>query len=219
MRRIFAIVILLCITYFIGGYIAVRFGLITQEQYLTYAGLVGGAASVAGLFSFLKPALTKSDLQKLELDSLKSLAETTEQLKAIETKRSQAKTELGDLEVRKKEMELLVKKASISLFLKEQYSQHEQKILSQIKGNETLSENIAELKEIEGKLHALEEEIESDSNVATLREVIDSANRRRDVLDEAINESIKAMPSIIRPFLIIFRALAKALSATVVTIK
>lgn len=219
MRRIFAIIILLCVTYFIGGYLAVHFKLITLDQYLSYAGLVGGVASVSGLFAFIKPALTKSDLQELELDSLKSLVETTEQLKNVETQRAQAKLDIGDLEVRKKEMELLVKKASISLFLKEQYSQHEHKILSQIKDNEILSGSLTDLKEIEGKLNALEEEIEADPNVATLREVINSANRRRDVLDDAINEAIDTLPSILRPFIILIRAIAKALSATVITIK
>jgi hypothetical protein len=100
MRRIFAIIILPCIAYFVGGYAAVYFGLITQSQYLTYAGIVGGLASVAGLFSFIKPALTKDNLQSLELDSLKSLAETTEQVKALEKQRLQAKSEIGDLEVK-----------------------------------------------------------------------------------------------------------------------
>lgn len=118
MRRIFAIIILLCITYFIGGYVSAHFKLISQEQYLAYAGIVGGLASVAGLFSFLKPALTKDDLQSLELDSLKSLMQTTEQLKDLERKRVKTKSEIGDLEVRKKEMELLVKKPQCLFFLK-----------------------------------------------------------------------------------------------------
>ena len=69
MRRIFAIIILLCITYFIGGYVAVHFNLITQDQYLAYAGIVGALASVAGLFSFFK----KDDLQEMKISSLKYL--------------------------------------------------------------------------------------------------------------------------------------------------
>jgi hypothetical protein len=219
MRRVFAIIILLCIAYFIGGYIAVQCNLITQDQYLAYAGLIGGLASVSGLFSFLKPALTKNDLQELELDSLISLTKKTEQLKNIETQRSQAKSDLSGLEVKKKEMELLVKKASISLFLKEQHSQYEHKILSLIKDNEILSESLLEIKVITEKLNALEEEIESDPNVETLREVINSANSRRDVLDDAISEAISSMPSLLQPFFMIMRAVSKALSATVFTIK
>jgi chromosome segregation ATPase len=218
MKRIFAIVILLCIAYFVGGYVAVQFGLIAQELYLSYAGFVGGIASVAGLFSFIKPALTNDDLQELESGSLKSLAETTEQLKTLESQRSQAKSDIGDLEVRKKEMELLVKKASTSLFLKEQYSQHVQKILSRIKNDEVLTDSLLEITEIRDKLTALEEEIEADPNVETLRDVIKSANRHQNDLEDAIDEAIEQMPSILRPIIILLRALGKALTATVVTI-
>ena len=215
MRRIIAIIILLCVAYFIGGYAAVHFGFITQDQYLTYAGIVGGLASVAGLFSFIKPALTKDDLQSLELDSLKSLAETTEQVKTLEEKRLQAKSEIGDLEVRKKEMELLVKKASMSLFLKEQYSQHEQKILSHVKSSESLNESLAQISDIKSKLDALEEEIDADPNVDTLREVIKSANRKQDSLDEAID----AMPPLTRTLFIVLREFSRALTSTIGTIK
>ena len=219
MKRIFAIVILLCIVYFIGGYAAVQFGFIAQERSLSYAGLVGGIASVAGLFSFMKPALTNDDLHELESGSLKSLAETTEQLKALESQRSQTKSDIGDLKVQKKEMELLVKKASTSLFLKEQYSQHVQKVLSRVKGDEMLSDSLSELTEIKDKLAALEEEIESDPNVEMLRDVIKSANRHKNELEEAMNEAIDQMPSILRPFIILIRALGKALTATTLSIK
>lgn len=215
MRRIFAIIILLCITYFIGGYVSAHFKLISQEQYLAYAGIVGGLASVAGLFSFLKPALTKDDLQSLELDSLKSLMQTTEQLKDLERKRVKTKSEIGDLEVRKKEMELLVKKASMSLFLKEQYKQHEQKILSRIKSDDVLKDSLSQVSELKNKLDALEEEIDKDPNVETLREVIKSANKKEDSLVEAI----EAMPPITRMLFIILREFSRALTSTIGTIK
>ena len=215
MRRIYAIIILLCITYFIGGYIAVYSHIITQDQYLTYAGVVGGFASVAGLFSFIKPALTKDDLQSLELDTLKSFAETAEEFKTLEVQRLQAKSEIGDLETRKKEMELLVKKASMSLFLKEQYSQHQQKILIHIESDNVLKDNLLQISDLKRKLDILEEEIEADPNVETLRDVINSVNRRKDSLDEAID----AMPPMTRTIFIILREFSRALTSTILTIK
>ena len=215
MRRIFAIIILLCIGYFIGGYAISQFGFITEEQYLKYAGIVGGLASVAGLFSFIKPALTKDDLDSLELSSLKSLAETTEQVKALEQKRLEAKSEIGDLKIRKKEMELLVKKASMSLFLKEQYAQHEQKVKNRINTDDVLKESLSQITEIKNKINALEEEIEADPNVEELREVIKSANMRQDSLDEAIN----AMAPIPKALFNFLREFSKALTSTIRTIK
>ncbi len=91
MRKAFAIIILLCIAYFLGGWIAVHFALISKETYFTYAGIVGGLASVIGLLSFTRPAITKSDLQELELDSLISITETSEQLKELERERAKTK--------------------------------------------------------------------------------------------------------------------------------
>lgn len=211
MRRIIAIIILLCIGYFIGGYVAVQFQLITNDQYLTYAGIVGGLASVAGLFSFTRPALTKTDIKALELDSFKSMVESTEQLKILEEQRAQTKTELDDLEIRKKQMELLVKKASMALFLKEQYSQHEQKILTRIKVDETLKESLIQIEEINIKLDALNEEIDKDPNVETLRNVIKSANRRETSLDEAV----EAMPIITKSIFILARELSKGITSIV----
>lgn len=211
MRRIVAIIILLCIAYFICGYVFVYFQFISQDQYFAYAGIVGGLASVAGLFSLIKPTLTKDDLQSLELNSLKSLIETTEQVKALEQKRLQARSEIGDLELRKKEMELLVKKASMSLFLKEQFSQYEQKILSRINIDEFLKESLIQIEEIKVKLDALEEEIESDKNVDTLRNVINSANRRQDTMDELID----TMPSAIKFIFILFREYSKLIKSII----
>jgi hypothetical protein len=127
MRRISAIVILLCITYFIVGWIAVLLGVFDKYLYFSYAGFVGAIASVVGLLSLTKPAFTKTDLHEIEIDSLKSIAETSEQLKSLERERVKTIEELDDLELQKKEMELLVKKASLVLFLKEQYAHHEKK--------------------------------------------------------------------------------------------
>lgn len=215
MRRVIAIIILLCISYFIGGYMAVHFEWITNDQYLTYAGIVGGLASVAGLFSFTRPPLTKTDIQALELDSFKSMVESAEQLKVLEEQTAQTKTELDDLEIRKKQMELLVKKASMALFLKEQHSQHEQKILVRVKADETLRESLTHLEALKVKLDALNEEIDANPNVETLRNVIKSANRRETSLDEAID----AMPLMARIIFIFIRELSKALTSALKVVR
>lgn len=132
MRRFFTLIILLCIAYFLGGWIGVYFKWISRDIYFTYAGIVGGLASVAGLFALTRPALTQSDVQAIELDTLKSMTETAEQLKKLELARARTEGQLVDLAEKKKEMELLVKKASLALFLKEQYLHCEQQILEEI---------------------------------------------------------------------------------------
>lgn len=215
MRRIFAIVILICVAYFIGGWVAVHFGLFDKNTYFSYAGIVGGLASVVGLLSFTKPALTKTDLQEIEMDSLRSIAETSDQLKKLEGERARTKEELGDLEIQKKEMELLVKKASLVLFLKEQYSHHEKKISVEIENSPLLTESINESIEIAKKLDALNEEIESDPNVDQLREIMASASRRQPTLDEAIED----MPPFTKILFLAMRDISKAMANILGTIK
>ncbi len=88
-------------------------------------------------------------------------------------------------------MELLVKKASLSLFLKEQYAHHEKKIAGEIENNPVLTESLTEVQEISKKLDALEEEIEADPNVVQLRGVMAAASRRQPTLEEAIEDMPK----------------------------
>ncbi len=188
MRRIFAIIILFCIAYFCGGWIAVYFEWLSKESYFSFAGIVGGLASVVSLFSFTKPVLTKTDLQEIEIDSIKSIAKTTEELNDLEEKREQTQEELGNLRLQKKEMELLVKKASLALFLKEQYAHHEEQIVKSIEKNKELNEHLSAIDELKRKREALNEEIESDQNVELLYEIMRSASRKQPTLDKVIND-------------------------------
>ncbi|WP_425914479.1 hypothetical protein [Pseudomonas sp. GWSMS-1] len=208
MRRIFAAVILLCIVYFIGGWIAVSFDLLKKEDYFAYAGIVGGLASVAGLFALTRPAISKSDVQAIELDALRSMTETAAQLQALEAARSKTKEEIGGLEIKKQEMELLVKKASLALFLKEQYSYHERQILDEVECSPRLSEHLRKAQEVSLKLAALNEEIEENPNVAQLKEIITSASRQPITVDDLIDEIPFPFNTMSRSILLISRAVS-----------
>jgi uncharacterized membrane protein YccC len=207
MRRIFAIIIVLCILYFLGGWVGVYAEWITKESYFAYAGIVGGLASVAGLFALTRPALTRTDLEAIEIDTLKSMAETAEQLKTLESERARTREEIDDLAVKKKEMELLVKKASLALFLKEQYAHHERQLIEEIARNTSLRENLEKAIESAQKLEALNEEIEANSNVRRLKEIIASASRRQPTLDEAIED----LPPVMRSTFLLTRALTQVI--------
>lgn len=215
MRRVFAIVILLCIAYFLGGWIGINIGWISEASYFAYAGIVGGLASVAGLFALTRPGITKSDVQAIEIDTLKSMTETTEQLKTLELARARAKGELGDLELKKKEMELLVKKASLALFLREQYSHHEQQVLEEVARSPQLRESLGKATEASEKLAALNEEIEANPNVRQLKEIIASAGRREPTLAELID----ALPFPMKPIFTLLQAINRALTNLFVSIK
>lgn len=215
MRRVFAIVILLCIIYFLGGWIAVHFRLLPKDDYFAYAGIVGSLASVAGLFALTRPALSKSDVQAVELEALKSMTETASQLQNLEVARSKTEEEIGGLELKKREMELLVKKASLALFLKEQYAHHERQILDEIDRNSSLQESLSKARETSEKLAALNEEIELSPNVALLKEIIASASR----MPITINDIFMEMPFPLRGLLRFFLLFNQAMFNLVLAIK
>ena len=211
MRRVFAIVILLCIAYFLGGWVAVYLDLLPKDEYFAYAGIVGGLASVAGLFALTRPALSKSDVQAIELDALKSMTETAEQLQALEATRSKTKAEIGGLEIQKREMELLVKKASLALFLREQHAHHERQVLEEFDKNPSLKEHLRKAGDASAKLQALNEEIESHPNVAQLKEIIESASRQPVTVDALVRELPFPFDALFRLTLLVSRALSNLL--------
>ena len=215
MRRIFAIIILVCIIYFLGGWIAVWLEWFKKDDYFAYAGIVGGLASVAGLFALTRPALSKSDVQAIELDALRSMTETAAQLQALEAARSKTQEEIGSLAVKKQEMELLVKKASLALFLKEQHAHHERRILEEIDRNAQLKEHLEKSQDVSQKLAALDEEIDANPNVTQLKEVIASASRKPVTVDDLVLE----LPFPFNAMSRVLVLLGRALSNLAITIK
>ena len=203
MRKAYAVIILACIVYFIGGWIAAKFGVVTRDDYFAYAGIVGGLASVAGLLALTRPAITQSDFKSAEIEALKSMAATAEQLEKLQSARAQTEQEIDGLAIKKKEMELLVKKASLALFLKEQYWHHERQVVEEVEKNDQLKTALRAASETAEKIRALDEEISVDPNVSQLREIIKAASRREPTVDEllkGLGPLPKAMVMLTRSF-------------------
>lgn len=102
MKKIFAIVILLCVIYFIVGWFLVYLEIFNENSYIQYASIVGALASITGLFSFTKPTLTTTELQEIEYNALESVTKTVKQLKTLKKEKIKTKEELGGLELQKK---------------------------------------------------------------------------------------------------------------------
>ena len=182
MKKILLVLIILCILYFILGFIAVKldwFKWLTQDIYSFGATIVGGLASVFCLIAFIQPRLTTSDIQTLEVKFLKNVAETAEELSERQKELSTKEKEIMNLEIKKQEMEFLVKKASLSLFLQDQIERNEKRVLDFIDENKEISELLVEIKSLKEKMSALKEEIKSSENVDLLMEVIESARETK----------------------------------------
>lgn len=213
MRKAYAAIILACTVYFVGGWIATRFGLVTRDDYFAYAGIVGGLASVAGLLGLTRPILTQSDLKSVEIETLKSMAATAEQLDKLQSARAQTVQEIDELAIKKKAMELLVKKASLALFLKEQYSHHERQILDELAKNDKLQIALSNASESAEKIRALDEEISVDPNVSQLREIIRTASLREPTFEEMLG----SLPTLPRLLFIAFNSISRIITETLRT--
>lgn len=211
MRKAYAAIILACIVYFIGGWIATRFGVVTRDDYFAYAGIVGGLASVAGLLALTRPAITQSDLKSVEIETLKSMVATAEQLDKLQSARAQTVQEIDELAIKKKAMELLVKKASLALFLKEQYSHHERQVLEELAKNDNLRNALSNASESAEKIRALDEEISIDPNVSQLREIIRTASRR----EPTFEEMLESLPTLPRMMFIVINSINRSIAEAV----
>jgi hypothetical protein len=169
----------ICIFYFIGGYLAVKYGTLSEHVFLTYASILGGLASVAGLLSFLRPSITKTDIQELEVESLKKISKAAEDLERYKNQRTAAEQEIAKLTLQQEEMEFLLKKASLSLFLRDQMETTQTRIAELIEQNRELTLLLEKYGQNKEKLAALEEEIEQDPNADILYDVLTEAKESR----------------------------------------
>lgn len=180
MKKILIAFIILCIAYFIGGYLAVNSGRLSQDSYILYASIAGSLASVVGLLSLVKPAFTRTDIQALDVDALKRITKAAEEMEQYKNQRNATEQELAELSLQKEEMQFLVRKASLSLFLTDQLESRQKRILEIVSENRELGTLIAEYSQQAEKLDALDEEIEKDKNVELLHEILTSATRSKD---------------------------------------
>ena len=204
--RAVASLVILCLLYFVAGGIATLAGWLPTQAYLSMAGVVGGLASVLGLIALARPGLRQTDLEDLELQSLRKLADASDEIKQLERARLATKQEIDTLEARRREMEFLVRKASLSLFLQEQHRLYSKRIVEELAKNKDLEANLQELRGIDEKLTALDEEIEKDPNVDLLKDTIEAARRQ-----PAQDERFRGLPPLTRAIFLAVDDLARIL--------
>ena len=201
MRKFLTVIVALCLIYFVVGWVSIHFKWLSESDYFLYAGIIGAVASVVGLISFIFPPLQRIDLNHLELESLQSVTAMTERIQKLTQQKAKTEGEIEDLDVRKQEMEILVRKASFSLFLQEKLSYHETQLLDLIRDNNELSRHLEEVQDIREKLTVLNEEIQLDPNVTLLEEIIVAASQRQNSKDDilaSLPNSIQIVFSVLR---------------------
>lgn len=179
MKRFGIIYIALAVLYFVVGYALVVFGVMRQEVYNQVATIVGGLASILGLLAFVLPGIRSSDIKTIEVDALKSLAKTAEEIQSKEAELSTKQNDITRLELQKQELEFLVKKASLNLFYKDQMERNYETLDRLISENREIARVMNEIKELEFKIEELHIEIEKSANTENILKIIEEARSHR----------------------------------------
>jgi hypothetical protein len=190
-RAFVTVLVFSSLLYFLIGGLTAALGKLEVQTYALIGGMVGSVASILGLVSLSRPSITQTDLQQIESQCLKSLAETTEDIRRLEEQRTSTLTSLEVAKVltreqidalnrQKQEMELLVRKASLCLFLQEQQQLYTQRIQQRLSKSPGLTSLLDHLRAVNEKLVALDAEIKSDPNVELLLSIIEAAKGGRD---------------------------------------
>jgi hypothetical protein len=179
MKKFARFLIISVVLYFILGYILVILNVLKQELYNQIDTIVGGIASACGLFAFVIPSIKTSDFKNIEIDTLKSLAKTAEEIKKKEEELKTRESDIVRLELQKEELEFLVKKASLNLFFKEQLERYYETLDKQISGNREINQTLNEIRELEFKVNELDIEIEANPNTEYILEIIKKARKHR----------------------------------------
>ncbi len=179
MKKFARFLIIIVVLYFIVGYILVILNVLKQELYNQIATIVGGIASACGLFAFVIPSIKTSDFKNIEIDTLKSLAKTAEEIQKKEEELKTRESDIVRLELQKEELEFLVKKASLNLFFKEQLERYYETLDKQISRNREINQTLNEIRELEFKVNELDIEIEANPNTEYILEIIKKARNHR----------------------------------------
>lgn len=156
--------------------------MLSKDMYVLLVGILGSISSIIGLGSIVREPFNNSDFENVEPELLKAIAGASEEVKKLEVMRAQTKQEINDLELKKQEMAISVKRASLILFYREQLETKEARISFFIGQNQEIASAIKEVNDLKKKLIMLNEEIKTDPNIALIGEIIEKYNEEDDIL-------------------------------------
>ena len=113
------IIIALVLAFFAIGAVLAFFGKFNVEAYIIVTGIVGSIASVIGLVALGANRLTAADVRNVEVELLKDIADQVQSAKEYEDKLETNREEISRLERERAEIELIVRQASLKLFMEE----------------------------------------------------------------------------------------------------
>lgn len=174
MKKVTLVSFIILIFVYVIGALCALFHLFEWEVYLIIVAVVGGLASVISLGA----ASLRSELREYNAETLKQLAATANE---IENKQSQLKDtteKIASLEYKKEELEVLVKKASLSLYYRGECERLYQKLLDLLRQDSEINEVIISIQQTESELMALDGEIVQNKEIKDILSTIQKAKNR-----------------------------------------
>ncbi len=195
-RSILVAIVVGSLLYIALGWKAVSLGWLPEGAYQFWSTVLGSCASLLALLSFVKPPLTKGDLQTTFIEDIKKIADTAQRLQELSEKRLEAESELQKLERRRGELEFLVTKASLSLHLRDKKSNLEADIRNHMLVSTELMKAITDYKSVISQLLALEEEVSVNEDLQEILTVLTEVSPKRSepvsLLDFIIRSIVRA---------------------------
>lgn len=160
-----------------AGGVMTYFGIIDINNYALISGSLGSIASIIGLFSFFSPKFTSKDILSVEAELVQRLADATASVKKYEERISENKEELQTLEQSKLEIEMLVRQASIKVFLEQKIKRVSEEIEERIKADKMLSDWIREYQFALNQVEEIDVEICRSHQADLVSEIIENIER------------------------------------------
>ena len=213
MKKILIWIVILAIGYFILGYLAVFFSWLSKDIYFNFSAIIGGIASVSGLLAFATNKLEKDDIDRVGIEYFKEMVASAEELKqkkeelsSKEKELSVKAKELAEINIKKAEMEHLVLKASMSLFLKDQLERIDSRLIEITEENKELKKLLTQRETVVKQISDINEEINENSNSKLINEIIEITKLSKSdknkgtaiSIFKSINESQTFMDSVLR---------------------
>lgn len=166
--RTIAFIIYICIfVYFVlyfGGFLP------PSLQTANAIGFVGSIASIVGLLQFF----VKVDVSDMNVDALKNLTSAVEEIHKKERELKDKTNIIRDLEIKKENLEVLIQKAGLSLFYKNETERYTEKLQDYLQSHKEIQDIIQQLLNYRKLSVELGNEIEQDESI---KETIDLLNK------------------------------------------
>lgn len=171
-KSVAIIVVTLSIVFFIVGGLLVWNGLFSTNAYALSAGIIGSVASIIGLLTFASPRLTSKDILSVEGDLIQKLALATKSVEEYEERISHNKEQLASLEQDRRQIELLVRQASVKVFLEEKLRRLSVEIEDNVLSNHTLSDYLIQYESTKLKIAEIDGEIHNSGKADLISSII-----------------------------------------------